>query len=105
MKTKILTTVIAAAFATAACSKETPKETPKSAVVEQKVIKTKDDVKAFQKSNGLTPDGVVGPKTRALMEKKGFKYEPAVAPKKADKKADKKGHELNLKTPPGKAIK
>lgn len=104
MKIKFLTAVLAATFVTTACSKESP-AVPVVAAETQKVIKTKDDVKAFQKSNGLTPDGVVGPKTRALMEEKGFKYEPTVAPKKADKKADKKGHELNLKTPPGKVIK
>ena len=29
--------------------------------------KTRAAVKAFQRANGLTPDGIVGPKTAALL--------------------------------------
>ena len=102
MKTQLLAAIVAATFSITACSKEAPKPAPAKAAETQKVIKTKEDVKAFQKANGLKADGVAGPKTQDLMKQKGYKYEPAAPAKKAAKPAKK---DLNLKTPPGKAIK
>lgn len=40
------------------------------------VLKTTEDAKRFQKENGLTVDGKVGPNTKKLMEKKGCIWAP-----------------------------
>lgn len=41
-----------------------------------KVPTTPDEIKAFQKANGLVPDGIIGPKTLATMQAKGMKAPP-----------------------------
>lgn len=40
---------------------------------------TPEEIKAFQKANGLTPDGIIGPKTLAVMKQKGMQA-PAAKP-------------------------
>ena len=44
-----------------------------------KVPTTPEEIKAFQKANGLTADGIIGPKTLAVMKQKGMQT-PAAKP-------------------------
>jgi len=43
-------------------------------------LKTPQEIMAFQKANGLTPDGIAGPKTQAAMKAKGVTSAAPAAP-------------------------
>lgn len=40
------------------------------------VLASREEIRAFQKANGLKVDGIVGPRTRAAMVEKGYKLNP-----------------------------
>ena len=91
-----------AAPKTAAPKPQAPKiAAPKAPAATQSV----DDIKDFQRSHGLTPDGIVGPNTRAAgWGKPAPSYSPPVEPRNTELRPDagsaEKAVGSNLDTPP-----
>lgn len=56
-----------------------------------KTITTTEQVREFQKKNGLAVDGKVGPQTLKAMAAQGIKYKPATAAPKPQAKTQPKG--------------
>jgi hypothetical protein len=84
----------------------TPKAAAPKPVAPKAPGQSVDDIKAFQRANGLTPDGIVGPKTREAQAKANStpSYSPPIQPRNTDVRPDagsaEKAMGSNLDTPP-----
>lgn len=85
---KKLATILTTAVLAVACTSEAPVQAQPA---ESKTLTTVEQVREFQKKNGLAADGKVGPQTRKAMAAAGYTYAPAKPPAKAPAKTTPKG--------------